>query len=949
HRFDMQFVREGTDVVLGSIPVVLGTPISGDGYEFEDCDDGVICIEADFGNHRNDGGTANVAPSFTTGADQVVAEDSGPQTVMAWATNISPGPASESSQLVDFIVSNDNTALFAAQPTISSDGTLTYTPAADAFGLATVSVLLHDDGGTASGGSDTSAPQLFTISISPVNDAPVGLPVIVGAAQQGQILTADTSGISDADGLGPFAFQWLRDAVEISGATAGTYSLSSADVGSQISVQVSYTDGHGTAEGPLTSLPTAPVTPSLGSIVVTPTTLVTTEGGAAQSFEISLGSVPTAMVTIPINSSDTTEGTISVTEVVFAAGDSGPVTVSVSPVDDLLAGSLDGDIVYSIVTGPAISADTSYDGLDAADVSVTNLDNDVPIMNRAYADVTYAAGLIEGTESGVIADTHDVGLGAQAMTEASVAVTGGRKPKYGSALEYHWSFPGLSGATTFGVDAFQSSGADDNFRFEYTTDGGTNWTVLGTIDQTTPYQNLTVTGLNVTGDVLVRVIDTDRSPAKGSAAPVLDTVTIDHLYFESLREDLRPIVTVTAVDAAATENNPADIGLYRFERSEVSSSPLDISYSIGGTATNGADYDLLSATITIPADQTFVDLQVNPIDDLAQEGTESIVLTLQTGTQYRVGSASAATVMVADDDVSTYLATSENTVSGSVAANTYTATFVDDGVAESIQETTTNGKKSDRTSLVEHEWTLSGVTDANSFYLLASRTDNAEGDDFVFSYSTDNGGTWTDLATVNSSTLTLYPVPLSSVSGTVIVRVVDTDRTAGSSSTDTITVDQMYLSSAPLSPLVLSSATPVPTASLSQLTIAQVDSTVNAAIDYWTAREASSAIKSELSNAKSDLLEIAASFVGLDLSDDKRIDFDGDTDGFGWTEISLFDTLVHEIGHHLFDFDHDAADSEFELPESDEDEDAGQDGDLWDSLVDEAFEDFFDGFSSELR
>ncbi len=50
HRFDLQFVREGTNVVLGSIPVVIGTPIPGDGYEFEDLEDGEIDDSVDFGN-----------------------------------------------------------------------------------------------------------------------------------------------------------------------------------------------------------------------------------------------------------------------------------------------------------------------------------------------------------------------------------------------------------------------------------------------------------------------------------------------------------------------------------------------------------------------------------------------------------------------------------------------------------------------------------------------------------------------------------------------------------------------------------------------------------------------------------------------------------------------------------------------------------------------------------
>ena len=51
HRFDLQFIREGTDVVLGSIPVVLGTPVGDDdGYEYEDCDDGEHHEDVDFGS-----------------------------------------------------------------------------------------------------------------------------------------------------------------------------------------------------------------------------------------------------------------------------------------------------------------------------------------------------------------------------------------------------------------------------------------------------------------------------------------------------------------------------------------------------------------------------------------------------------------------------------------------------------------------------------------------------------------------------------------------------------------------------------------------------------------------------------------------------------------------------------------------------------------------------------
>ena len=77
----------------------------------------------------------NDAPSFTTGANESVAEDSGAQTVATWATAISAGPADEASQTLTFNVTNNtNAALFSAGPAVDSAGTLTYTPAPAPWG-----------------------------------------------------------------------------------------------------------------------------------------------------------------------------------------------------------------------------------------------------------------------------------------------------------------------------------------------------------------------------------------------------------------------------------------------------------------------------------------------------------------------------------------------------------------------------------------------------------------------------------------------------------------------------------------------------------------------------------------------------------------------------------------------------------------------------------------------
>jgi hypothetical protein len=84
--------------------------------------------------------------------------------VTGWASAIDPGP-DESGQSVTFVVTTNNPGLFAAQPAVAPDGTLTYTPHLLALGIATVTVRAVDDGGTANGGSDTSPPQTFTITI----------------------------------------------------------------------------------------------------------------------------------------------------------------------------------------------------------------------------------------------------------------------------------------------------------------------------------------------------------------------------------------------------------------------------------------------------------------------------------------------------------------------------------------------------------------------------------------------------------------------------------------------------------------------------------------------------------------------------------------------------------------------------------------------------------------
>jgi RTX calcium-binding nonapeptide repeat (4 copies)/Domain of unknown function (DUF4214) len=78
----------------------------------------------------------------------------------------------------------------------------------------------------------------------PLNE-PQGLILLVGDATTGQALIAETGSVSDADGIGEFSYQWLRNGEAIPGANDTSYILTINDVGSLIAVELSYTDGAG--------------------------------------------------------------------------------------------------------------------------------------------------------------------------------------------------------------------------------------------------------------------------------------------------------------------------------------------------------------------------------------------------------------------------------------------------------------------------------------------------------------------------------------------------------------------------------------------------------------------------------------------------------------------------------------------------------------------------------
>ena len=161
-----------------------------------------------------------------------------------------------------------------ADKDIASATDSTYTLAASDEGKTIkVRVAFTDRGGYAE--SLTSAATA-TVAAAP-NSPATGAPAVTGTAQVGETLTADPTGIADADGLSgaTFTYQWIANDgsadTDIQDATDSTYTLVADDEGKTVKVRVSFTDDAGTVE----TLTSAVAGAVAGAVAAAPSSYIT--------------------------------------------------------------------------------------------------------------------------------------------------------------------------------------------------------------------------------------------------------------------------------------------------------------------------------------------------------------------------------------------------------------------------------------------------------------------------------------------------------------------------------------------------------------------------------------------------------------------------------------------------------------------------------------------------
>lgn len=113
-------------------------------------------------------------------------------------------------------------------------------------------------------------------------------------------------------------------------------------------------------------------------------------------------------------------------------------------------------------------------------------------------------------------------------------------------------------------------------------------------------------------------------------------------------------VTLAVSPAAVTEDGTANL-LFTFTRVGAITSALKVNYTVGGTATLGADYTGIAAkrstkTVSFAAGASTATVTVNPTADSTTEEDETVTLTLASGTGYTIVTMAPVSGTISNDD-----------------------------------------------------------------------------------------------------------------------------------------------------------------------------------------------------------------------------------------------------------------------------------------------------------
>lgn len=196
----------------------------------------------------------------------------------------------------------------------------------------------------------------------------------VAVDDSGNFIVTWSSNLQDGNNYGVFARRYSAGGVAI----GGEFQVNQTTSGSQSFGNAAYTsngdfiivwEGAGTGDADGMFQRRYSVQPQ------------TSESGGTASFYVVLDTMPTGDVTISVSSTDSSEGTASTSSLTFTSANwNAPQLVTVTGADDT---QTDGNVSYTIQLHAATSSDSSYNGRDPQDVTLTNLDDDLVVTTTS--------------------------------------------------------------------------------------------------------------------------------------------------------------------------------------------------------------------------------------------------------------------------------------------------------------------------------------------------------------------------------------------------------------------------------------------------------------------------------------------------------------------------------------------------------------------------------------
>jgi Ca2+-binding RTX toxin-like protein len=283
--------------------------------------------------------------------------------------------------------------------------------------------------------------------------------------------------------------------------------------------------------------------------------------------------------------------------------------------------------------------------------------------NIVEANETVALTLASGAGYGIGTTTAVIGTIVNDDANITLAVAPANVNEDGTTnLVYTFT---RVGATTNALTVNYGVGGTATLGTDYTQTGATSFTATtGTVTFAAGVTTATVT-VDPTTDTIFEAAETVAlTLASGAGYSIVTTTAVTGTI---VNDDTN--VTLAVAPATVNEDGTTNL-VYTFTRLGVTTNALTVNYGVGGTATLATDYTQTGAasftattgTVTFAAGATTATVTIDPTPDITVEANETVALTLASGSGYNIGTTTAVTGTIVNDDTSVTLAVAPTTV-----------------------------------------------------------------------------------------------------------------------------------------------------------------------------------------------------------------------------------------------------------------------------------------------